>query len=141
MDNDTAHHKKNPFPYYNVQNDLVVCGKFSQAREFFTKGSNNDPVGKLLFDQTSSNASPVNIGIDIHALITNVLGGEGGGEKMTQALGQFQTLQIAAGAIHGDAMESRIELRFADQNKNSLANLIDMFSALAPQPATATPGQ
>ena len=144
---DSTGHNKNPFQYYSVQNGFVVLGKFSQAREFFTKGSNTDPAGKLLPDQ--ANANVVNLGIDIHALLTNVFasminpGGsqDGGNQKLMETLGQFQTLQIAAGAIRGDAMESKVELRLADQNKNSLTNLIDMINTLSGKPAGGAPGQ
>lgn len=137
--------RKHPLPYYSVQNDILVLGKYPQASEFFTHGTNSDQAGKLLPDQPTANL--LTMGIDIHAFLTGMLGpmlgsgDQGDGQKLMQTIGQLQTLQLSVGAIRGDAMESKFELRFADQNKNSLTTLIDMVNTISGKSAGAPPAQ
>jgi len=132
---DTAH-SKNPFPYYFVQNDLVVFGKRRHVNEFFTPGKDVDPVGKLL-PESATRTSAVNIVLDFHALADDLLAptlntpnASAKDKAVLDALHNFQTLQISVGAIRGDAMETRMQLNFTDKSKNSLSTLLNMVSSL-----------
>ncbi len=135
MTTDTAH--KNPFPYYIVQNDLVVLGKRRQIMEFVNNTATGDPAGKLLPEQVRANA--LDIGIDIHGLVMALLGpmltpGDTQDPKskaMMDMVQEFQTLQISIGAVRDDAIETNVELKLTDQNKNSLTILTNMISSLA----------
>ena len=133
---DTAH-SKNPFPYYFMQNDLVVFGKRRHVNEFFTPGNGVDPVGKLL-PEADTRTSAVNIALDFHALVEDLLAptlntpNASSKDKATlDALRNLQTLQISIGAIRGDAMETRVQLNFTDKSKNSLTTLINMVGSLS----------
>jgi len=134
---DTAH-PKNPFPYYVVQNDLVVLGKRHHAAEFFTPGASGEPVGKLLTeDLTRTNT--LNAVLDFHTLVGGILAptvtttaDEPSKEKaLMDMLQNLQTFQVSVGAVHGDAIETRISFNFTDKSKNSLAVLINMLGALS----------
>jgi hypothetical protein len=135
MTTDTAH--KNPFPYYIVQNDLVVLGKRRQVLEFVNSTAAGDPVGKLLPEQVRANT--LDVGIDIHGLVMALLGPmlspgdsqDPKGKAIMDMVQEFQTLQISIGAVRDDAMETNVELKLADQNKNSLTILTNMISSLA----------
>ena len=138
MTTDTAH--KNPFPYYIVQNDLVVLGKRRQIMEFVNSTATGDPAGKLLPEQVRANA--LDIGIDIHGLVMALLGPmlapgdtqDPKGKAMMEMVQEFQTLQISIGAVRDDAIETNVELKLTDQNKNSLTILTNMISSLAGKP-------
>jgi hypothetical protein len=134
---DTAH-SKNPFPYYLVQNDLVVVGKRQRVTEFFTPGAGAQPVGTLL-PQDLTRVNTLTAVLDFHAFGSNLIeptatptADQPSKEKATlDALRNLQTLQISVGAIHGDAMETRIQLNFVDKTKNSLTVLMNLFSSLS----------
>jgi hypothetical protein len=137
MTTDTAH-KKNPFPYYIEQNDLVVLGKRHQIMEFVNNTATGDPVGKLLPEQVRANT--VNAGIDIHAFVTALFGPmltaaannqDPKSKAMMDMIQTFQTLQVSVGAIRDDAIEIDVELKLADQNKNSLTVLTNIIAGLA----------
>ncbi|HEV2478323.1 MAG TPA: DUF4836 family protein [Puia sp.] len=133
---DTAH-SKNPFPYYLLQNDLVVFGKRQRVNEFFTPGNAVDPVGKLL-PEADTRAGALNIVLDFHALADDLLAptlntpdASSKDKAVLDALRNLQTLQISVGTIQGDAMETRVELNFTDKSKNSLTTLMNMVGSLS----------
>jgi hypothetical protein len=136
---DTAH--KKPFPHYIIQNDLAVLGKRRQLVEFANRGTTGDPVGKLLPEQNTRTAA-LNMAIDFHALIEGMAGpmlnpdgSNADGKKVLDQIEKLQTLQVSVGAIRGDAVETKIELTLADQNKNSLSTILDILNSFAPKPA------
>ena len=56
------------------------------------------------------------------------------GKAMMDMVQEFQTLQISIGAVRDDAIETNVELKLTDQNKNSLTILTNMISSLAGKP-------
>lgn len=132
----TAHHSKSV--YYTTQNGIaVIGGSQDQVSGFFSHpAGNSNPAARLLSNRVNDNSFTLNI--DMHALadfLKPILTKEdtlsAKNQSLLNALQKIDVMQVSAGAFKDDAMESYFELRFTDQSKNALADLIDIIGSLS----------
>lgn len=137
---DTVRHGAS-MPSYSMKNDLVVMGgDRRQVNAFFSQpASGSNPATTLLADRANNNV--FTLAVDMHTVVgfIKTLRMKNDSikvkdQKMFDALGKLDRLTISSGALHDNGMESYMELRMTDQDKNSLASLIDIIATVSKKP-------
>lgn len=113
---------------YAIHDDTYVLAPNQQAADdYFSKPGRGS--SRLLTEEVKE--SPFAIAIDIKAIsefLKPVM--SGGSQKNQQAqviLGLFDMLSFTSAQVHGSTMETTVELRMADQQKNSLQTLMQLL--------------
>jgi hypothetical protein len=136
---DTSHHKMQI--YYGLQSDLaVLTSSREQAGAFFNHpAATANPTARLLTPQAYTNS--FTLGIDMQAvgdfltpLLTKGDTLSAKNKGLLEAVHQMDILQLSTGAIHDDVVETNVELRMTDANKNALSSFADILSSLSKSP-------
>ena len=137
---DTAHHGM--LSWYGMQNGIAIVGSDPAGIENFLNhpASGTGPAGRLLLQE--SRPDNFYIGIDMQTtadfLTTIMTKGDSLSPKnqaMLDALRGMDALLVSSGGTKGDAMETDVELRMTDKNKNGLASFLEIVGKLSGKPA------
>jgi hypothetical protein len=136
-DDTTSHHKK-MHPYWSIQDDLVAFSGSQQTADGFFNHPQAaaNPASRLLTPEMRNN--PSILAVDFQALsdyIGKVLPrNDSVPNKAKMFLGILKNLDsftMTTGTLKDGRMESKLELRFTDADKNGLASLLNIAMAAA----------
>ena len=134
---DSTHHKK-MHPSWSIQDDLIAFSGSQQAADGFFNHPQAaaNPASRVLTPEMRNN--PFVVAVDIHAVV-DYLGkvlprNDSVPNKAKMFLGILKNLDsftMTTGTPRDGRIESKLELRFADADKNALASLISIAMAAA----------
>ncbi|HVN67755.1 MAG TPA: hypothetical protein VMT55_05215, partial [Candidatus Sulfotelmatobacter sp.] len=112
---------------YAIHDDTYVIAPNQQAADdYFSKPGRGS--SRLLTEEVRS--SPFAIAIDIKAITEFLKPVMASSQKNQQAqviLGLFDMLSFTSAQVHGSTMETTVEIKMADQQKNSLQTLMQLL--------------
>jgi hypothetical protein len=134
---DSSHHHT-PV-YYGLQGDLAeIAFSRDNANAFFhhPAAATANPGARLLTPQIYNNS--FTLGLDWQAaadfltpLLTKADTLSAHDKELLDAVRKIDLLQLSTGAIHDEVLETNIELRMTDPNKNALASFVEIAAGLS----------